>query len=59
MSVPGAEPAGYGLGKSGWVTIPLGRGKASMEILRAWVVESYRNVAPKRLSARLAADSSG
>ncbi len=59
MSVPGAEPAGYGLGKSGWVTVPLGKGKASMAVLRSWVLESYGNVAPKRLAARTAADEPG
>jgi hypothetical protein len=44
------EPTGYGLGKSGWVTIQLQRGdEASFEELCAWVEESWRAVAPKKL----------
>lgn len=45
-----ASPAGYGLGKAGWVSaffqdaddIPL-------PLLEGWIEESYRAVAPKRL----------
>ncbi|MGH9299602.1 MAG: MmcQ/YjbR family DNA-binding protein [Acidimicrobiales bacterium] len=47
----GAEPAGYGLGRSGWVTVTCS--KVPVEILEDWVEESYRIVAPKRLSALL------
>lgn len=44
------EPTGYGLGKSGWVTIELQRGdEASFAELCAWVEESWRAVAPKKL----------
>jgi predicted DNA-binding protein (MmcQ/YjbR family) len=53
MSTPGARPSGYGLGKAGWVSIPVGRDGAPIEALRRWLVESYRIVAPKRLSAQL------
>lgn len=56
LSIPGAEPAGYGLGKSGWVTVPLGGpGAPEAEVLCDWVEESYRAVAPKRLVAELEA----
>ncbi|WP_181611160.1 MmcQ/YjbR family DNA-binding protein [Nonomuraea soli] len=48
MTVEGAEPAGYGLGKSGWVSVPYSKAPG-FEVLRDWVEESYRNVAPKRL----------
>jgi predicted DNA-binding protein (MmcQ/YjbR family) len=54
LTAPGAEPAGYGLGKSGWVSIPLEReGAPSAELLCDWVEESYRTIAPKRLIADL------
>jgi len=54
LTSPGAEPAGYGLGKSGWVRIPLGeRGAPAAELLCDWVEESYRTIAPKRLIAEL------
>jgi len=54
LSCPGAEPAGYGLGRSGWVSIPLEpAGAPSAELLCDWVEESYRTIAPKRLTAEL------
>jgi predicted DNA-binding protein (MmcQ/YjbR family) len=53
LSVAGAEPTGYGLGKAGWVTVPLGAPGVSLDVLRDWVEESYRIVAPKRLVAEL------
>jgi predicted DNA-binding protein (MmcQ/YjbR family) len=51
MSIQGAEPAGHGLGRSGWVLVPVG--PVAADLLEDWVDESYRNVAPKRLIARL------
>ena len=56
MSVEGAAPTGYGLGKAGWVTVPVS--DVSPEALRDWVEESYRIVAPKRLVAELEAHES-
>ncbi len=53
LGVPGSEPTGYGLGRSGWVTIPLDRGVPPIEVLREWLEESYRAVAPKKLAAQL------
>jgi len=53
LSVEGAEPTGYGLGKAGWVTVPLRAPGVTLELLRDWVEESYRIVAPKRLVAEL------
>ncbi|OSZ58076.1 dGTPase [Streptomyces pharetrae CZA14] len=54
LTAPGAEPAGYGLGKAGWVSVPLEpRGSPSAELLCDWVEESYRAIAPKRLIADL------
>jgi len=51
LSVDGAEPTGYGLGKAGWVTVPITG--LPIATLRDWVEESYRIVAPKRLVAEL------
>lgn len=62
LSAPGAEPAGYGLGKAGWVRIPLAQeGAPAAELLCDWVEESYRTIAPKKLIAQLdaAADTGG
>ncbi|WP_190034091.1 MmcQ/YjbR family DNA-binding protein [Streptomyces fructofermentans] len=54
LASPGAEPAGYGLGKAGWVRIPLDeKGAPAAELLCDWVEESYRTIAPKRLVADL------
>uniref|UniRef100_UPI001F1749F6 MmcQ/YjbR family DNA-binding protein n=1 Tax=Streptomyces polyasparticus TaxID=2767826 RepID=UPI001F1749F6 len=57
LTAPGAEPAGYGLGKSGWVRIPLeGPDVPPAELLCDWVEESYRVIAPKKLIAELDGD---
>jgi predicted DNA-binding protein (MmcQ/YjbR family) len=53
LAIDGAEPTRYGLGKSGWVTVPLRAPGVSVAILRDWVEESYRIVAPKRLVLEL------
>jgi predicted DNA-binding protein (MmcQ/YjbR family) len=53
LAIAGAEPTGYGLGRAGWVTVPLRAPGVSIAVLRDWVEESYRIVAPKRLVARL------
>jgi predicted DNA-binding protein (MmcQ/YjbR family) len=47
LAQPGADPAGYNLGKSGWVSV---RFSDSMpfEMLRDWIDESYRAVARRR-----------
>ena len=53
LSIDGAERTGYGLGDSGWVTVPLRAQGVNVALLRDWVEESYRIVAPKRLLAEL------
>ncbi|MEE4425207.1 MmcQ/YjbR family DNA-binding protein [Streptomyces bugieae] len=54
LTSPGAEPAGYGLGKAGWVRIPLDeQGAPTAELLCDWAEESYRVIAPKKLIAEL------
>lgn len=49
-----AEPTGYGLGRSGWVSIVYGeRKKPPIELFEDWIDESYRAVAPKKLITEL------
>ena len=46
------EPTGYGLGRSGWVSSGFGPGDApDLDLLKRWIAESYRAVAPKKLAA--------
>jgi predicted DNA-binding protein (MmcQ/YjbR family) len=51
LSMPEAEPSGYGLGKAGWVRVWL-KG-VDVELLEDWIEESYRNVATKTLIKEL------
>jgi predicted DNA-binding protein (MmcQ/YjbR family) len=54
LQLPGCEPTGYGLGRSGWVTATYGaRKRPPLDWIRSWIEESYRAVAPKRLVAKL------
>jgi predicted DNA-binding protein (MmcQ/YjbR family) len=53
LAVPGAAPTGYGLGRAGWVSVPLGEPTPPLDVLKDWVEESYRRVAPKRLVKEL------
>lgn len=56
LMMPFATPTGYGLGKSGWVSASFPKGQQPpMEMLRQWVDESYRAVAPKKLVAQIGA----
>src|SRR3954463_4578078 len=52
LELPLAEPTGYGMGKHGWVTLLIMRDdQLPLQLLEAWIDESYRAVAPKRLIA--------
>ena len=54
LGLPFASPTAYGLGKSGWITARFEkRDKPPLEMLKQWIDESYRAVAPKRLAASL------
>ena len=47
-----ASPTRYGLGKSGWISLKIGEdGVADLDLLLDWIDESWRAIAPKRLSA--------
>jgi hypothetical protein len=49
-----ATPTGYGLGKAGWVTIDASSADCPpAPVLREWIAESYRAVAPKKLAAQV------
>lgn len=54
--LPFAQPTGYGLGKHGWVTARIGSKeakRATMAMLKAWIDESFRAVAPKSLLKKM------
>jgi predicted DNA-binding protein (MmcQ/YjbR family) len=53
LAIEGARPTGYGLGRAGWVTVPTRAPGVEDDLLRDWIEESYRIVAPKRLVAKL------
>ena len=51
LSMPDAEPSGYGLGKAGWVSLRLK--SVDLDLACEWVEESYRNVALKKFIKEL------
>jgi predicted DNA-binding protein (MmcQ/YjbR family) len=56
LMLPFAEPTGYGLGKSGWVSAKFAPGEIPpIELFKEWIDESYRAQAPKKLVASLPA----
>ena len=58
LILPFAKPTGYGLGKSGWVSAQFPEGQMPpKDLLKAWIDESYRAQAPKKLVASLGAST--
>jgi predicted DNA-binding protein (MmcQ/YjbR family) len=55
LMLPFVTPMEYGLGKSGWVTAKLADEPVPVEMFKAWIEESYRAQAPKKLVAQLGA----
>jgi predicted DNA-binding protein (MmcQ/YjbR family) len=54
LTLPFASPTGHGLGKSGWVTARFeGNVKVPVDLMKDWIDESYRTIAPKKLVATL------
>ena len=51
LMLPFVKPAGYGLGKSGWVAADFSGHPPDVDMLKAWLDESYRAQAPKTLVA--------
>ena len=58
-SLPYVEAMGYGLGKSGWVSINMPKGALPTALFEEWIDESYVNVAAKRISRAAAAPQGG
>lgn len=57
LLLPFCQPTPYGLGKSGWVSARFEEaGDIPVEMLEAWIDESYRAQAPKKLVKLLAAN---
>lgn len=53
LQMPFAEPAGYGLGKHGWVTARFPTDDTPpILIVQDWIEESYGLIAPKRIAAQ-------
>jgi len=52
-SLPFVEAMGYGLGKSGWVSVKKPKGALPTAMFQEWIDESYATVAPKRKSAQV------
>jgi predicted DNA-binding protein (MmcQ/YjbR family) len=60
LMLPFTEPTGYGLGKSGWVSAQFSAGQTPpVDLFKAWIDESYRAQAPKKLVASLSTTASG
>ena len=54
LALPFTAPTGYGLGKSGWVSASFAPGDdVPLDAVRAWIDESYRAIAPKKIVASL------
>jgi predicted DNA-binding protein (MmcQ/YjbR family) len=49
LMLPNTKPTEYGLGKSGWVSATFPDGEVPVDMLKAWIDESYRAQAPKKL----------
>ena len=55
-----AEPIGYGLGRSGWITARFPKGETpDLDLMKRWIAESYRAIAPKKLAAAMPEEVSG
>src|SRR4051794_18089246 len=58
LELPFTEPTAYALGRSGWVTArPPASASLPLAMFKAWIDESYRAQAPKKLVATLALDA--
>jgi predicted DNA-binding protein (MmcQ/YjbR family) len=54
LQLPFAQPTPYGLGKSGWVSFsPTEQELPDLGQLKAWIEESYRAQAPRKLVKQL------
>jgi predicted DNA-binding protein (MmcQ/YjbR family) len=51
LAQAGVTATGYGLGKAGWVSVRFAEANLPFDMLKDWIDESYRAVAPKKLAA--------
>src|SRR5687768_13289712 len=58
LMLPFCKPTAYGLGKSGWVSADFSKDAPDVEMLKAWIDESYRAQAPKSLVKQLTTPAS-
>ena len=49
LMLPFCQPAGYGLGKAGWVAASPTVDQINVDMFKQWIDESYRAQAPKKL----------
>jgi predicted DNA-binding protein (MmcQ/YjbR family) len=55
LMFPFASPTGYGLGRSGWVSSKFApEDDFPLPLVKEWIDESFRAIAPKSLSSQLA-----
>jgi hypothetical protein len=59
LMLPWCQPTPYGLGKSGWVTAQPSEDQIDVDMFKAWIDESYRAQAPKKLIAEIAISPDG
>jgi predicted DNA-binding protein (MmcQ/YjbR family) len=57
LMLPFAEPMAYGLGKSGWISAKFPDDAIDVDMVKAWILESYRAQAPKKLVKQLDGDA--
>lgn len=56
LTLPFTEPTEYGLGKSGWVTAHFDdASQVPVPVIKAWIDESYRAIAPRKMVDQLPA----
>src|SRR5438128_10136647 len=59
LTLPFTTPTGYGLGRAGWVTARFGPDDdVPVDLLKEWIAQSYRAVAPKKILRAFDAASS-
>lgn len=60
LTLPYMKPSGHGLWKAGWAQLTQLDGEEfDLDTIEAWIVQSYRAVAPKKLVKQLDAAQTG
>ena len=60
LLLPFTEPTHYGMGKHGWVTASFtAEDPVPLDLIRDWIDESYRAVAPKSVLAKMEVAETG